>query len=66
MTLELVLKRPSTLAKLRSAPLGKLLDGFCKWLLNHGFSRWTVQFHLGNLSQLNAHLRCGEVECVRA
>jgi integrase/recombinase XerD len=57
MTLELVFERPSTLAKLRSAPLGKLLDGFCKWLLNHGFSHWTVRFHLGNLSQLNEHLR---------
>jgi hypothetical protein len=58
MALEQVFECPSTLAKLRSAPLGKLLDCFCKWLLDHGFSRGTTRLHLGNLSHLNEHLRC--------
>ena len=58
MALEQVFECPSTLAKLRSAPLGKLLDDFCKWLLDHGFSRVTTRFHLGRLRHLNEHLRC--------
>jgi len=36
--------------------LGKLLEGFCNWLLEHGFSRWTIRNHLFNLSHLNEHL----------
>ncbi len=58
MALEQVFECPSTLAKLRSAPLGKLLDDFCKWLLDHGFSRGTTRLHLGRLRHLNEHLRC--------
>lgn len=58
MALEQVFECPSTLAKLRSAPLGKLLDDFCKWLLDHGFSRGTTRLHLGRLCHLNEHLRC--------
>jgi len=58
MALEQVFGCPSTLAKLRSAPLGKLLDDFCKWLLDHGFSRGTTRLHLGRLCHLNEHLRC--------
>jgi len=42
MALEQVFECPSTLAKLRSAPLGKLLDDFCKWLLDHGFTPGTT------------------------
>ena len=57
MALEQVFECPSTLAKLRSAPLGKLLEGFCKWLLDHGFSRGSTRLHLGILSHLNEHLR---------
>jgi len=37
-------------------PLGKLLEGFCNWLLEHGFSRWTIRKHLFNVSHLNEHL----------
>ncbi len=58
MVLERVFECPSALAKLRSAPLGKLLDCFCKWLLDHGFSRGTTRVHLGHLRHLNEHLRC--------
>ena len=33
MALEQVFECPSTLAKFEAPPLGKLLEGFCKWLL---------------------------------
>ena len=56
MALEQVFECPQTLRKLRSGPLGKLLEGFCNWLLEHGFSRWTIRMHLGNVSHLNEHL----------
>ena len=56
MALEQVFECPRTLRKLRSGPLGKLLEGFCNWLLEHGFSRWTIRMHLGNVSHLNKHL----------
>lgn len=56
MALEQVFECPRTLHKLRSGPLGELLEGFCQWLLNHRFSRWSIRRHLGNVSHLNAHL----------
>jgi len=56
MALELVFECPRTLKKLRSGPLGKLLDGFCDWLLEHGFARDTIRTHLSNVSHLNQHL----------
>lgn len=56
MALELVFECPRTLSRLRNGPLGKLLEGFCNWLLEHGFSRWTIRTHLCNVSHLNKHL----------
>ena len=56
MALEQVFECPRTLRRLRSGPLGKLLEGFCNWLLEHGFSRWMIRKHLSNLSHLNEHL----------
>ena len=56
MALERVLECPRTIEKLRSAPLGELLDGFCDWLLENGFARFTVRNHLANVSHLNEHL----------
>ena len=56
MALEQVFEYPKTLRKLGSDPIGKLLDGFCHWLLDHGFSRGTVRKHLFNLSHLNEYL----------
>jgi len=56
MVLEQVFECQRTLRSLRSGPLGKLLEGFCNWLLEHGFSRWTIRMHLGNVSHLNEHL----------
>jgi site-specific recombinase XerD len=56
MALELVFVCPRTLGKLRSGPLGKLLDGYCDWLLERGFSRSTIRNHLSDVSHLNAYL----------
>jgi site-specific recombinase XerD len=56
MALEQVFECPRTLQKLRSGPLGKLLDGFCEWLLQRGFRRGTIRAHLSNVALLNEHL----------
>ncbi len=57
MALELVFVCSRTLGKLRSGPLGKLLDGYCDWLLGCGFSRSTIRKHLSNVSHLNGLMR---------
>jgi len=56
MALEQVFECPRTLTKLRSGPLGKLLAGFCQWLLKCGFSHGSIRTHLANVSHLNEHL----------
>ncbi len=56
MALERVFECPRTLRRLRRDPLGKLPDGFCDWLLGHGFARCTIRKHLSNISHLNEHL----------
>jgi len=56
MALEQIFECPRTLSRLRSGPLGNLLDGFCNWLVSHGYRRWTIRTHLGNVSHLNEHL----------
>ena len=56
MPLEEAFECPRTLRRLRGGPLGKLLEGFCNWLLEHGFSRWTIRKHLFNVSHLNEYL----------
>jgi len=56
MALEHVFECARTLRRLRSDPLGKLAEGFCNWLLEHGFSRSTIRKHLFNVSHLNEYL----------
>jgi len=56
MALGLVFVCPRTLGKLRSGPLGKLLDGYCDWLLESRFSRSTIRNHLSKVSLLNGYL----------
>jgi len=56
MALEQVFKCRKTLDKLRSGPLGGLLDGFCKTLLQQGFAESTIRKHLANVSHLDAYL----------
>ena len=60
MALEKIFSCPRTLARLQGGPLGKLLEGFCRWLMDYGFSRWTIRSHLSNVSHFNAYL--GTVE----
>ena len=57
MALEQVFRCPRTLIRLRSAPLGKLLEDFCKSLLDRGFKGGITRLHVGNVSHLNEHLR---------
>ena len=61
MALESVFVCSRTLGKLRSGPLGKLLDGYCDWLLGYGFSRSTTRKHLTNVSHLNGYLDAQKV-----
>ena len=61
MALELVFVCPQTLGKLRSGPLGKLLDGYCDWLLECGFSQSTIRNHLSNVSHFNGYLDAQKV-----
>jgi integrase/recombinase XerD len=57
MTLEQAFECPVTLASLRSAPLGMLLEGFCKSLWERGFSRSSIRHHLSNVAHLNEYLQ---------
>ena len=43
MGLEQAFECPATLAKLRSGLLGTLLEGYCDWLLEQGFSRGSAR-----------------------
>ena len=56
MALEQVFECPRTLRRLRSGPIGKHLEGFCSWLLEHGFTRGIIREHVSNVSRLNKHL----------
>ena len=57
MALEQVFKCPRALIRLRSVPLGKLLEDFCKSLLDRGFRPGITRLHVGNVSHLSEHLR---------
>ncbi len=56
MALEQVFKCPRTLNKLRSGPLSKFMEGFCRWLLSNGFSISCIRVHLVNASHFNSYL----------
>ncbi len=56
MVLEQVFDCPRTPMRLRTGPLGKLLEKFCRWLLAEGFSRDSIRKHLSNVSHLNEYL----------
>jgi len=60
MALENIFSCPKTLARLQGGPLGTLLEGFCRWLMDCGFSRWTIRSHVAYVSRFNAYL--GTVE----
>ena len=56
MSLERVFEASWTLRQLRSEPLGTLLEDFCDWLLEQGFSRNHIRRHLANVGHLNRWL----------
>jgi len=56
MALEQIFSCPKTLARLQNGPLGGLLEGFCLWLMNCGFSRWTIRAHLSCVSHFDRYL----------
>ncbi len=56
MTLESIFLCSRTVGKLRSGPLGHLLDGYCDWLQDDGFSLFTIRNHLSKVSHLNGYL----------
>ena len=56
MALQRAFECPRTLSRLRSGPLGKLLEGFSDWLLERGFRRGSVRRHLSNVSHLDEYL----------
>jgi site-specific recombinase XerD len=56
MGLERVFEASWTLRDLRRPPLGSFLDDFCDWLLDHGFSWYTVRNHLARIQHLNRWL----------
>jgi len=60
MALEKIFSCPRTLARLQGGPLGVLLEGFSRWLMDCGFSRWTIRSHLSNVSHFNAYLASAE------
>lgn len=55
MGLEQAFSCPKTLKKLRSGPLGTLLDGFCTWLLEHGDINM-VSYWLGHADINTTHV----------
>jgi len=54
--MEQVFKCPITLKRLRSGPLGGLMDGFCTSLLEKGFAPDTIRKHLSKVHHLNVYL----------
>ena len=63
MAMEQVFECPKMLNRLRSGPLGKLMDGFCTSLLENGFASGTIRKHLSRVHHLNVYLgRCNHAD----
>jgi site-specific recombinase XerD len=65
MALEQVFKYPKTIGRLWNAPLGKLSEWFCSWLLERGFSTSATRQHLFRLYHLNEHLSAAEPKTLK-
>ncbi len=66
MALEQLFDCRRTLGRLRTGPLGELLEGFCQWLLDSRYSRRSARKILGDASHLNAYLGgISKVQCER-
>ncbi len=53
---ESIFSSSRTLEKFRKEPLGPLQEGFCQWLINHGYTRYTIRKHLYCIFYLNDYL----------
>ncbi len=56
MALEIVFECNQTLKKLRSGPLGRLLEGFCQWLQDSRYRRRAIRYHIKNLVPFSEYL----------
>ena len=56
MTLEKFVTNPETRSKLCNGPLAHLINGFCFWLQEFGFSHNLICKHLLNISRFNDYL----------
>ncbi len=45
-----------TLEKFHKEPLGPLQEGFCQWLIDQGYTRYTIRKHLFCTFYLNDYL----------
>lgn len=65
MALERVFECSQTLKKVRSGPLGRLLEGFCQWLQDCRYSRRAILYHAKNVVHFGDYLS-GESDADRA
>ncbi len=56
MVLERVFKRAATIERFRKNPLWIVLDGFCRWLLDHGYNHESVRIHIWQVGLLADYL----------
>ena len=56
MAFEGFFQAPGTLRKYRSGPLGKIMEGFCDWLLVCSFSQLTIYKHMACVFRFNEYL----------
>ena len=57
MSIESVFTASYTLEKYRSGPLGNILDQFCNWLLEGGYSTSCIRLIFSHVAHLNNHLK---------
>jgi len=57
MALESFLVCPIALSRLRDGPLGSLTEAYYQWLIDNGYSHWTIRSHLSFLGHFNGYLR---------
>ena len=66
MSLERVFEASRTLRQLRSEPLGELLEDFCDWLLEQGFSRRAENVHVSLMERVDEFVGLPNTLCLTA
>jgi len=56
MALERVWKRATWVDRIRDRPFGKIVDGFCQWLLDRGYARATIRAHTQAVRHLDNYI----------